>query len=49
MNRSSKGFGLIGVIATVVILAVSAVFSSSANSAEFENKTVKVDQQHNYL
>lgn len=37
MNRSSRGFGLAGVIATVLILTVSAVISSSANSAEFES------------
>ena len=44
MNRSSKGFGLTGVIATVLILIVSAVVSSSANSAEFNNKTVNIYQ-----
>lgn len=32
MNRSSKGFGLAGVLATVVFLIVAAVLSSSANS-----------------
>lgn len=34
MNRSSKGFGLIGVFATVLILVITAVLSTSANSAE---------------
>lgn len=34
MNRSSKGFGLAGVFATVLFLVVTAVMSSSANSAE---------------
>ncbi|MFT4994763.1 MAG: hypothetical protein ACI965_001805 [Paraglaciecola sp.] len=32
MNRSSKGFGLAGVLATVVLLIVAAVFSASAKS-----------------
>lgn len=44
MNRSSKGFGLAGVIATVLILAVSAVMSSSANSAELQINTDKHKQ-----
>jgi len=34
MNRSSKGFGLTGVAIVVVLMFVSAVFSSSAKSAE---------------
>ncbi|MDC0602298.1 hypothetical protein OAP14_04620 [Aliiglaciecola sp.] len=33
MNRSSKGFGLAGVFATVLFLVVMAVMSSSANAA----------------
>ena len=33
MNRSSKGFGLAGVLATVVLLIVAAIFSASAKSA----------------
>lgn len=32
MNRSSKGFGLAGVLATVVFLIVAAIFSTSAKS-----------------
>ncbi|MCC2614975.1 hypothetical protein LJ739_01810 [Aestuariibacter halophilus] len=32
MNRSSKGFGLAGVLATVVFLVVTAVMSASAKS-----------------
>lgn len=32
MNRSSKGFGLAGVFATVVILIIAAMFSASATS-----------------
>ncbi len=34
MNRSSKGFGLTGVAIAVVLMLVTAVFSSSAKSAE---------------
>lgn len=34
MNRSSKGFGLAGVLATVVFLVVAAVMSSSANATQ---------------
>lgn len=33
MNRSSKGFGLAGVLVTVVFLVVTAVVSASAKSA----------------
>ena len=36
MNRASKGFGLAGVLATVVFLVVTAVMSASANSAVAE-------------
>jgi hypothetical protein len=32
MNRSSKGFGLAGVLATVILLIVAAMFSASAKS-----------------
>lgn len=38
MNRASKGFGLAGVLATVVFLVVTAVMSASATSAEVEVK-----------
>ena len=46
MYRSSKGFGLTGVALAVVLMIVTAVFSSSANSAEtqtqsFANVSVK--------
>lgn len=34
MNRSSKGFGLIGVFLAVVVLVVSAVMSTQASSDE---------------
>lgn len=36
MNRSSKGFGLAGVLATVVLLIVVAIFSASAKSQTFD-------------
>ncbi|GAB5380791.1 MAG: hypothetical protein Alis3KO_21780 [Aliiglaciecola sp.] len=42
MNRSSKGFGLAGVLATVLFLVVTAVMSSSANAVQSEIQT-----QHN--
>lgn len=32
MNRSSKGFGLVGVVATVLLLIIAAIFSASARS-----------------
>lgn len=34
MNRSSRGFGLIGVFVAVVVMIVSAVVSTSASSSE---------------
>ena len=33
MNRSNKGFGLAGVIFTVIFLIVAAIFSASAKSS----------------
>ncbi|QJR79292.1 hypothetical protein CA267_014015 [Alteromonas pelagimontana] len=33
MNRSSKGFGLTGVAVAVLLMIVTAVFSSTASSA----------------
>ncbi|MFT2093026.1 hypothetical protein [Paraglaciecola sp. 2405UD69-4] len=33
MNRSNKGFGLTGVLVTVIFLIVAAIFSASAKSA----------------
>ncbi|MEO9946151.1 MAG: hypothetical protein ABJH28_06030 [Paraglaciecola sp.] len=32
MNRSNKGFGLTGVLVTVIFLIVAAIFSASAKS-----------------
>jgi hypothetical protein len=40
MNRSSKGFGLAGVLATVVFLIVAAIFSASAKSQPIPTNTV---------
>lgn len=44
MNRSSKGFGLAGVLATVVFLIVTAVLSSSANSATIDTADKTLQQ-----
>lgn len=38
MNRSSKGFGLTGVAVAVLFMIVTAVFSSSAQSADFTER-----------
>ncbi len=38
MNRSSKGFGLAGVAVAVVLMFVTAVFSSSASSSPQETQ-----------
>ena len=40
MNRSSKGFGLTGVAIAVVLMFVTAVFSSSAKSADVTSTLV---------
>lgn len=42
MNRSTKGFGLTGIAVAVVLMFVTAVFSSSASSSpqQFELKSV---------
>ncbi len=34
MNRSSKGFGLTGVAIAVLVMIVTAIYSTSAKSAE---------------
>ncbi|MCC2606295.1 hypothetical protein [Planctobacterium marinum] len=47
MNRSSKGFGLTGVLLTVIVLIVSAIISTSVSSKDtpslkpVEHKTAK--------
>lgn len=47
MNRSSKGFGLTGVAVAVVLMFVTAVFSTSAKSAEAPTTlSVLLAQEH---
>lgn len=36
MNRSNKGFGLAGVLVTVILLIVAAIFSASAKSSTLD-------------
>ncbi len=46
MNRSSKGFGLAGVLATVLFLVVTAAMTSSANSQTLtESSATQTAQQ----
>ena len=40
MNKSAKGFGLYGVIAAVIILMVTAMFSAKADAAYLPYSTV---------
>ncbi|WP_339768556.1 hypothetical protein [uncultured Paraglaciecola sp.] len=47
MNRSSKGFGLAGVLATVVVLIVAAIFSTSAKSQSVPSNTVESSTDQN--
>ena len=42
MNRSNKGFGLAGVLVTVIFLIVAAIFSASAKSAALPEFTKDV-------
>lgn len=42
MNRASKGFGLAGVLATVVFLVVTAVMSASANSTMVDSQVIQI-------
>ena len=44
MNRSSKGFGLAGVIVTVIVLAVAAMMSATATSSDFPPQTQQTSQ-----
>jgi len=46
MNRSSKGFGLVGVFCVVVFMIVTAVFSASANSVAMDHTTKYVLSQN---
>jgi hypothetical protein len=42
MNRSNKGFGLTGVIVTVIFLIVAAIFSASAKSSTLISSSTDV-------
>lgn len=42
MNRSNKGFGLAGVLVTVIFLIVAAIFSASAKSAPLSQNSIDV-------
>ncbi|MCV2885530.1 hypothetical protein OE749_12570 [Aestuariibacter sp. AA17] len=44
MNRSTKGFGLAGVLLTVIFLVVAAVMSSPASALTSQGKQVTVTQ-----
>ena len=47
MNRSNKGFGLAGVLVTVIFLIVAAIFSASAKSdslPQLEDTSVTPDE-----
>ena len=49
MNRSSKGFGLAGVLATVVFLIVAAIYSASAKSQTFDSNLLSKLESANQL
>lgn len=42
MNRSNKGFGLTGVLVTVILLIVAAIFSASAKSSPLPEPTIYI-------
>jgi hypothetical protein len=42
MNRSNKGFGLAGVLVTVIFLIVAAIFSASAKSASLTDISIEI-------
>ncbi|MFB1035951.1 MAG: hypothetical protein QMC38_11465 [Sinobacterium sp.] len=46
MNRSNKGFGLTGVIATVIFLIVAAIFSASAKSSPIFKASTDASLEH---
>jgi|TARA_B110000879_G_C10699284_1_gene328527 hypothetical protein len=46
MNRSNKGFGLTGVIVTVIFLIVAAIFSASAKSSTISKFSVDTSSEH---
>lgn len=41
MNRSSKGFGLAGVLITVIVLTVAAMMSATATSSDIPQHTTQ--------
>ena len=45
MNRSNKGFGLTGVIVTVIFLIVAAIFSASAKSSTISQISTDVSPE----
>jgi hypothetical protein len=45
MNRSNKGFGLTGVIVTVIFLIVAAIFSASAKSSTLPQFSSEVNPE----
>jgi hypothetical protein len=44
MNRSTKGFGLTGIAVAVVLMFVTAVFSSSASAFQQQPESESVKQ-----
>ncbi|MEW9797617.1 hypothetical protein [Alteromonas sp. CYL-A6] len=45
MNRSTKGFGLTGVAIAVVLMFLTAVFSSSAKSGTLNETLTTISQR----
>jgi hypothetical protein len=45
MNRSNKGFGLAGVLVTVILLIVAAIFSASAKSTTLPQVSLDANQE----
>ena len=46
MNRSNKGFGLTGVVVTVIFLIVAAIFSASAKSSTISQFSADTSSEH---
>ena len=46
MNRSSRGFGLIGVFVAVIVMIVSAVVSTSASSSDLPTEQLQILQNN---
>lgn len=47
MNRSNKGFGLAGVLVTVIVLIVAAIMSASATSSDYPTNTAQASSSQN--